>query len=109
MKRRWFQIHLSTALVLMVVASWVLYLNLPVRFSEYIVTSGWPSVAYLDFDIRFFSSDPDVHTEKWTHSFDVHRVHWGGAAVNVLVAAAILFVTMRASEFIIRRREAPKP
>jgi hypothetical protein len=90
-KRRFWQIHLSTAVVLLIVASVMLWFLLDViRFERWTV--------------------PDADTSDWQRTLTINR-H------NVIIAClfwipcmmTILLIIVHQMESIIRRREARKP
>ena len=95
-KRRWFQIHLSTAVVMMLVAGALTGANLIERQSGDSLVRGWP-VAYRerplnpkDQWIDYYRIDPTERPIRW--SLDV----------AVFVACVILSSTV--AEAIARRR-----
>lgn len=108
MRRRWFQIHLSTAVVLMVCAGGLLWLNfraLPTNdpaFKEMFFElegspwfmRGWPWV-WEDWSFPIFGAGP--------------RYYWGHLVLDVGVAFLILTSVAAFMEFLIRRREARAP
>jgi len=98
-KRRFWQIHLSTAVVLMFVAGALLYCNVR-RPSGYLKTYGWPETAYLNRSTAYYNWETNL---PGTHS--VTHFYWGNAAVDVLVAAAILIASVVVCECLVRRRE----
>ena len=119
MKRRWFQIHLSTAIVLMFVAGGLVWLNVrqhTVNFS--VIEYGWPMAAYGDSAtevihkaILFFSSDPEtvagnLPPEEGGWGGVLARIRWRGVATNAVVTLVILLTTVRLSEHLIRRGES---
>ena len=113
-KRRWFQIHLSTAIVLMFLASGILFKNLTVIETQYatsghgdplgggtltIKSSGWPFII-----TENLSHTPEPYDPEYAHSFD-----WRCVALNVLTCISSLFAVALILEWRIRRREARKP
>src|SRR5688572_10125511 len=97
MKRRWFQIHLSTAVVLMLTAGVLLWANLRSRFQDLglpknFKVSGWPSVAFVHGDA--FVSIHKLHSPsrkswppKWKFGWKVD-----GVVMNFLNAVTVLLV-----------------
>jgi hypothetical protein len=105
-KRRFWQIHLSTAITLVFVASGLLWLNLhdqkhSASLVEYFGTEniyevyGWPWI---------------VHNYAYSRQGELFcaQISWQSAALNVAVAAVVLTGGTVASEFLIRRRR-PQP
>jgi hypothetical protein len=108
-KRR-FQIHLSTAVVLMVSAGGLLWLNVhgwegpEFKFSDDIngpefkeTYFGWPWYAALSLPVK-------QETIVWRLSYDINLILLDGA-IGVLLLAITAFI----SEYLVRRREARKP
>ncbi|HYG77124.1 MAG TPA: hypothetical protein VEK08_19120 [Planctomycetota bacterium] len=106
--RRWFQIHLSTAVVLMFVAGGLVCLNLEWN-DVYLVPNyfgfgpltvwqerGWPFVYWERPSLKAACGVPD-------------RFYWETLIANVLVVTTALVLTFRLSESLIRRRETRKP
>lgn len=98
--RRRFQVHLSTALVMMVVAGGIVWANTrPVHFmnddfpKRDTIAYGWPCDA-----LRFLPIGKDL---TWI----LNEVH-PGLGVDVLVALGILFAVWFVCEWWIRRRDA---
>ena len=115
-KRRWFQIHLSTAVVLMFVAGGLMWANVaekiecktghswmpdegitsqmnPIQYDEH--KWGWPSIICLRRSGAFVSALRHYGTRP--------------VIIDVLVAFAILAAVAFVCEWLIRRREARKP
>lgn len=111
--RRWFQLHLSTSVVLMVVASGLLYLNAVERVSRiergpsrlfyeegsdtlvsvYFTVRGWP-IVYHDrmLPLDHFEADSAMDL--------------GGLCLNGCICLAIATGLTFLLEYLIRRREA---
>ena len=118
-KRRWFQVHLSTAIVLTIVAGLILYANVTARQNEDRVLVVTPStiemlVTYESevSGIRCFGW-PWITVEQvklnqpkgWTYS----GIRYDGLMKSSAIAILILIVTGFFSEWwIIRRREVRK-
>jgi len=122
MKRRWFQIHLSTAVVLMLVAGVLLWANVRERqghryvtldseeaavqsalgiHDPYSVVRGWPFTHQ-----EWLSSKTDIFKSAllaWAEA-QVYGNLWypGSLAMNVLVALVILLSTASVCEWRIR-------
>jgi hypothetical protein len=120
MKRRWFQIHLSTALVLMVVAGGLLWANLGrsrVYISDYdhtrgaatpilksYVSYGWPvSAERGPPSIIFLVDDSGINLPIELPRTDYKRAWW-----NVPINLTFLMLLLVACERL-TCREAPKP
>ncbi len=67
-KRRWFQLHLSTCVVLMIVAGFLVFLNLDVTLHYWkreifgasgMLTRGWPVIAH----VRYLTTVNDIPTD----------------------------------------------
>ena len=116
-RRSWFQLHLSTAIVMMVVAGGLLWMNLhrrpgepnlapdseqyygtiyPSNYDAY----GWPHGITL-----WFNSETNEHT---VFTFR-HPAYLLPIVIDVLVALLILFVVWRCCEYVVRRREVRAP
>ena len=116
-KRRWFQIHLSTAIVMMFVAGGLLWINMGwernflLAAGHPVATHGWPvDGATIDgmYIVRILSSD------VLGGRFEFHKgltfgVIFNWWLMNLLCAIAILVVIAWLLERRIRRREARKP
>jgi hypothetical protein len=120
MKRRWFQIHLSTAVVLMLAAGILLWANIG-RSREYIVdydftrtpplpilnsyvSYGWPVSAELGPPSILFVVDGSGINLP----IELPRTNYARAWLNVPIALALLMLMCVACEHIVGRREAPK-
>ena len=91
-KRRFWQIHLSTAVLMTLVAGFCLWFNIEtsIDMDTDIISRGWPNTAWLFIDgsSYFFRK---------------------GILVNAFYALSILFNVAFLSEYLIRRRESRKP
>ena len=103
MKRRWFQIHLSTAIAVMFVASALIGLNAVPRRWAYIHGSGREPTIYLDYGWPDF-----FYRMRESGSF----VYLNGEGVDsqrlvatAVVALVIVSATGFGCEYLIRRRE----
>ena len=102
-KRRWFQFHLATAILLMFALGFDLLLWVrSTEQVEFYASDGVKEYA------REYASDFGFPINVYRHS----RFHWTDAStvaivfVNLPFNAGPLFVLAMASEFILRRREA---
>ena len=104
-RRAWFQIHLSTAIVLMFVAGGLLWANVVYRVD--------PSFAFAHDGARI-----ELHVQGWPLHFDEYTIPSFRKdtvypilpyPINMLTALAIFGSTALVCEFIIRRREARAP
>jgi hypothetical protein len=89
MNRRWLQVHLSTAVVLTIVAGGLMWANLVMYHEGIAGCCGWPMC---------------YRAELW---FGVMWDH-GNLAVDIFTAATIITVTAFVCEWRIRRREVRK-
>jgi hypothetical protein len=136
--RRWFQIHLSTAIVLMFVASGLLWFNFKDFYNthwEYFAYSpevrhmGWPVRVHFRWEtdgtlgidlqnpdegrmsrfiLNTFGTDTSGIGSISWTTFDTAHLKWW-LLPNTLVAFTIISLTGLVSEQVIRRREANKP
>ncbi len=95
--RRWFQVHLSTAVVMMFVAGGLLWL----QFYRYLNTGdasdiGWPLT-------NEFSNNAD-DSLSW-EKLGYPHVPYISVLLDIFFSANILLIATIASEFLIRRRE----
>lgn len=117
-KRAWFQIHLSTAMVMMIIAGGLLWLNIHPRYGQpnmapdsvqYWGTNhpgnydayGWP-MGIVEW----------VNAETGERSIVNFRYPMFGVlpiAVDFFLAILILFAVSRCVEYIVRRREGRAP
>jgi hypothetical protein len=117
MKRRWFQIHLSTAIVMMFAASGLLWLNLRlvrathpelIEFGPssrtWIETRGWPYAVCIREAINSYSFDGPFKETGVEES-----THWNAAWQNALVALITLIVIAFCAECFIRRERSCLP
>ena len=104
-KRPWFQIHLSTAIVLMFVAGIIIWRNVEnhrmVSWKEW----GWPEPVYYSPGPEHTSAGgiyegpfPQEEYILW------NTINWTGLVINVLTALFLILGTAIASEFCVRRR-----
>ena len=106
-RRTWFQIHLSTAVVLMFVAGGGLWINTLHRNSErevglslgnsaykHAIVTGWPFAISCNIDSE----------EKFPGDTQVIRI-----CFNVVIWMVLLILMAAGCEYFIRRREARAP
>jgi hypothetical protein len=119
-KRRWFQIHLSTAVVLMFVAGGLLMFNLRPSLREHVLDA---TVKLDHGGYHGGSLKSDVTTWEWgwpfvfweNHTYGEKsigdRVFWDMTALfaNLVLSFALLAILIVVLEGRIRRREARKP
>lgn len=108
-KRPWFQLHLSTCVVLMVVAGVLVWQNVIISriscgrgpdFSGTSTGNGFPLICYESgHELSRLSN-----TEQWIDK-SFHRWRVGPLVLNTLVGLAILVASACACEYLIRRRE----
>lgn len=125
-KRRWFQIHLSTAIILTLAAGVVLWANTAANLSRYDVSDiwdtahrtgvriffvsdqdtdyGWPKVAYEIIDYNYHPlgglSSPDP-----TPAPILTRWNTDGVLIDALGAGFVLLVVTLGCEAFVRRLE----
>ena len=106
-KRKWFQFHLSTAIVGMFATGCFLWANFSGRLVRYdnnpeLISQcvyGWPYIAYVTDELM-----PNPTSNYWPKTFFRE-----GMYLNSIVGFIILFVVTMLSEYIIRCRKAKKP
>lgn len=111
-KRQWFQIHLSTALVLMVTAGWLVGQNFkraPMGFSDTkYLRRGWPFIVYSEWQQRCLENSNAVQMTWDKQGFvaiggtAIHPLHF---CINFLIGLSILIIIALVWESDIRRRE----
>jgi len=108
--RRFFQLHLSTALVLMLLAAGVLAANVLPRAHQFgnlkYEVSGWPWVLYVEVDY----DDPGYYTlvtlqRGWATERSVKDYWYARMSGNIAVALGILTIAALVLEWRLRRRE----
>jgi len=108
-KRSWFQIHLSTAVVLMVVAGVLLWANVvDVSFDnvrvfrpyEHVEGIGWPLPLYTDpaGDV-YWSGPPEYYEQIMLRNWEYSNI-----LINLFTALAILTAVAVGCEGWVRRR-----
>jgi hypothetical protein len=122
-RRARFQIHLSTAIVLMFAAGGLIWANTMVRGSQFHLTQymriyyisddlGWPAHAFTHYFKSFsmfeFERAPEHRKTGVTHVHDRFEFHPKGIALNLFVLFTILFAAWLTCEWLIRRRAARK-
>jgi hypothetical protein len=117
-KRRFWQLHLSTAVLLMFGAGGFLWLNsFPHRFypwadmpENYFYQYGWPTVFYTDPEPALVMGIPlGTALDRFIREVGQREVSTLHVVVNVLVALPCLASLAFACEWLIRRREGRKP
>ena len=102
-QRRFWQIHLSTAIVLMFVAGGLIWINVQAinEDSEIQIfeNRGWPFWVYCHIYINTDAREK-LDARIWSAAHVVF---------NVLICSVILFATAIFIEYVIHRREARKP
>jgi hypothetical protein len=97
MKRRWFQVHLSTAVVVMFVSAQMLWLNLtpkiqarlePGQMAAYDLY-GWPLIAFEryrpDSSFTVIPDDPQNPFASKPSSTSLQGPHWNNLILNILI------------------------
>ncbi|MBI3830349.1 MAG: hypothetical protein HY291_12585 [Planctomycetes bacterium] len=114
-KRRWFQIHLSTALIAMFAAATLLYLNVSESFSHEIYTWNYKEGWYTGVLVRGwpyqYEVDGGFPWDDWrgTGFEDLGRSILISLIANVVLSLVLIIGLMFFCEFLIRRHEARKP
>lgn len=106
MPRPRFQIHLSTGLAMMLVASTLLFLNLHDSYEP-----GWPLNFYNEYfymQIVAPHGGPDSGIPFYSDIF-FEQIQLKPLLLDILTALAILTFTAVLSEFLIRRRKPATP
>jgi len=135
-KRRWFQIHLSTAIVMMFVASGLLYLNLSGSMNIIgthplgrigIIDQGWPATANVSIGFVIDKTELknyEASISLWKQQNRVRqfgdyifvklddamgngRFIVSGALIDIAVAILALAISTCFSEHLIRRKISP--
>lgn len=100
----WFQLRLSTCVVVMVTLGFLSYFNTKPIGPAALPSFGWPAIAYIsEFDFKpikqqgfFQGTFVALKENRWV---------WSGVAIDVAVALLIVFLTARYSEILFRRHE----
>jgi hypothetical protein len=104
-KRRFWQIHLSTAIILMFVAGALLWANTrrqEVQFATCTVEYyGWPQLAYQKWQGRMVQN---FYGNPTSTPADFEGFAWKGLGVNFILALAILAAIGAGVERLARRR-----
>src|SRR6266404_1141238 len=93
-RRPWFQIHLSTAIVLMFVAGGILWLNVTPDWAHMSSVYGWPKGFY---------------EERFGNPIAGTRFFLGTLILNIIAGIIILGYIAFLCEAFLRRREARAP
>ena len=118
-KRRWFQFHLSTAVVMMIVASGCLWANSRYRNIEVLFQEEWNDAGDMmqtnaALGWPFVMGVPDIRLERYGKIDEsaslILKMRWSRfrIAQNVGISLSIVFSAALICESIIRRREARK-
>jgi hypothetical protein len=110
-KRTWFQIHLSTAIVMMFVAGGLIWVNLREQWFDVLTLSNQPGAYGWPFPAVYNDAIYPPAPEKvwWSCSIDQtiyfvrYRLIWDAATAFILIASAWFLC-----EWLIRRRAARK-
>jgi hypothetical protein len=118
MKRRWFQIRLSTAIVMMLVASLLLWINVRQRtivkrqmFAPMILVNGWPVGGRIDREGHVFVYIPEsIISARDAKSYKSYSGSTFELILVWIVPNALCGIAMTAAagfgvERLIRRRE----
>lgn len=101
--RPWFQLHLSTAVVLMFVAGGLLWANTKRASAIY----GW------SLSFREFRAETDAEAGPWYIIGAVEHWSYGNLILDIVLAICLFAVTVMICEFILRRSfntaERPQP
>jgi hypothetical protein len=97
LKRRWFQIHLSTAIVMMFVAGVILFLNLTRHDGKFVSSGdhywGWPYYVYVRVRRFLVMQSPDFETSVRLDALILNLIIWAGI---LILAALFLEVVLKA-------------
>jgi hypothetical protein len=104
-KRRFWQIHLSTAVVMMVVASVCLFVNLQWRFSE---SSTYSSADDVPGEIQIQGWPFAAQKRFWGYGREWYRQIEGyGLVADAVCMFVVVAGVATLSEYLIRRRSKP--
>jgi hypothetical protein len=117
-KLRFWQFHLSTAIILSIVAAVILFLNIRMRQTDELFEHdnggssiedrcGWPFAIYRTIPEWLIQAEEADGQSEWSQHI---KDNWSYSAIaaNLLVGTTILFVVLVSCEWLIRRREARK-
>ena len=105
-KRRWFQIHLSTAIVVMFVCGGLLF---PIFRSEQITDKNIYGGGWYEWDCGWPFAHSRFITFNDFQDIRFHSMHWSGAVIDgILMLGALIFVAI-IFEWFIHGHEARKP
>jgi hypothetical protein len=110
-KRRWFQFHLATAILVSLAMAGTIYKSCRPRLHEssglVVRFYGWPYTAFTDEYID--DSKANLETTSWM-MYQPHPPEWqiDGLVKDIAIAAASVGIMVIACEVFIRRREAHK-
>jgi hypothetical protein len=120
MKRHWFQIHLSTAIVMMIVASVMLWINFRERtiavkspFSPLIRVHGWPIGGRVNLErnqyVVFIADSKVLGSYKKVYNGITFEMFLDWFVPNTLCGIAVIALAGVAVEIALRRRERRLP
>jgi hypothetical protein len=109
MTRKWFQIHLSTAVVMMLVAGMVVWLNMRGNNATALIFYGWPFTGVIAYDAYWTSPSPGFPNPENPFSY---RYDFQFITINILFSIIVVGLSGLVTELIMRRihfREFKKP
>ena len=106
--RRWFQFHLSTAVVVMIVAGVLIWMNLRDigSYSEERQTNSAFALLWHNYSERYCGWPYCWHSRN--SLMDPFHIIWTPFIIDSLIIIGIVIVIASALEYLIRRREAHK-
>jgi hypothetical protein len=113
MKRRWFQIHLSTALIVMFVASLIIWANTRIFRGGSLLTDGnlVPNQYVVDLN-TLFGRGQYIEARGWPFRYQYTLKDnleflnlWWSLPMDLVVMVTVLLLTVVVTEHLIRRRD----
>lgn len=111
--RRWFQLHLSTCVIMMFVASGLVWLNVRANSNpqfegntiDYLDGYGWPLYYYYASNGKF--TIVDLAFAVVEYGLVLNEILWKAVCFNGIVSLFVLITTACCCEFLLRRTAVP--